>query len=415
MKRLTRAFLPMLLALLGIPGLTQAQVMYIHQGHTAVAVPMAEAGVMDFAEGATLTVMGHAYTLGAVDSVRIVPTDTYTPDALSIRYAADGAHIVIAASLVDDVALTIDGGHVTAIAQPALQREVTYSLSGASADGSFAMDGEYKATVVLDNLTLTSTRGAAIDIANGKRIAVVLPQGTATTLTDAAGGTQKACFFINGHAEFEGGGSLTLTGRTKHAYASDEYTLLKSSFTGRITILAAESDGMHTEQYFRMKNGEVNISGVKGDGIDAPVTKDATDEDNGCLFVEGGTITLKVTADDVKGLKCDNAMTISGGTIDATVSGLGTKGISTGTDLLVGAGSGVGPTIRMAVTGTTYMPGNAELESKCRGIKVKGQFTFDGGIINISATGAKSKAISVDGNYIYKSGSINCAVDAANT
>ena len=213
---------------------------------------------------------------------------------------------------------------------------------------------------------------------------------------------------------FSGGGSLTLTGRTKHAYASDEYTLLKADFSGSITVLAAEGDGMHTEQYFRMKNGRVTISGVKGDGIDAPVTNDATDVDNGCLFVEGGSISLQVTADDVKGLKCDNAMTLTGGTIEATVSGLGTKGISTGTDLLVGTG-GNGPTIRMAVTGTTYMPGNAELESKCRGIKVKGQFTFDGGNISISATGAKSKAISVDGNYNYKSGSINCAVDAANT
>ena len=414
MKRLTRFFLPTLLALLGIPGLTQAQVMYIHQGHTAVAVPMAEAGVMNFAEGATLTVMGHTYTLDAIDSVRIVPTDAYTPDAIAIRYAADGAHVVMAASLVDDVALTIDGAHVTAIATPTLQREVTYSLSGTSADGSFAMDGEYKATVVLDGLTLTSTRGAAIDIANGKRIAVSLPDGTATTLTDAAGGTHKACCFINGHAEFSGGGSLTLTGRTKHAYASDEYTLLKADFSGSITVLAAEGDGMHTEQYFRMKNGRVTISGVKGDGIDAPVTNDATDVDNGCLFVEGGSISLQVTADDVKGLKCDNAMTLTGGTIEATVSGLGTKGISTGTDLLVGTG-GNGPTLRMAVTGTTYMPGNAELESKCRGIKVKGQFTFDGGNISISATGAKSKAISVDGNYNYKSGSINCAVDAANT
>ena len=67
----------------------------------------------------------------------------------------------------------------------------------------------------------------------------------------------------------------------------------------------------------------------------------------------------------------------------------------------------------MTVTGTTYMPGDALLESKCRGIKVKGNFTFDGGDIRISATGAKSKAISVDGRYIYKKGTLNCPVDSA--
>ena len=72
------------------------------------------------------------------------------------------------------------------------------------------------------------------------------------------------------------------------------------------------------------------------------------------------------------------------------------------------------PLIDLKVTGTTYAAGTAD-ESKCRGIKGKGNFTFDGGSIKISATGAKSKAISVDGDYIYKSGSLNCLVDAANT
>lgn len=122
-----------------------------------------------------------------------------------------------------------------------------------------------------------------------------------------------------------------------------------------------------------------------------------------------------MAADDVKGIKCDSMMTISGGSIDLTVSGLGTKGISAGTDLLVQTGTAAAPSIKMAVTGTTYMPGDATLESKCRGIKVKGNFTFNGGNINISATGKKSKAISVDGIYTYKSGSINCKVNASNT
>ena len=121
-----------------------------------------------------------------------------------------------------------------------------------------------------------------------------------------------------------------------------------------------------------------------------------------------------MAADDTKGMKCDSAMTITGGTIKATVSGLGTKGISVGTNLLIAQPTTTATLIDMAVTGTTYMPGDAQLESKCRGIKVKGDFTFDGGTIKISATGKKSKAISVDGDYTYKSGSINCAVSAAN-
>jgi hypothetical protein len=176
----------------------------------------------------------------------------------------------------------------------------------------------------------------------------------------------------------------------------------------------AEGDGMHIEQYFLMKGGEVVINHVKGDGIDVSVTKDAADEWNGQVFIEGGSLLLEVAADDTKGLKCDSAMTISGGTIKAAVSGDGTKGISVGTDLLVQQKTSVPTLIDMTVTGTTYMPDDPDLESKCRGIKVKGNFVFDGGNIMISATGKKSKAISVDGSYTYKSGSINCYVDANN-
>ena len=168
---------------------------------------------------------------------------------------------------------------------------------------------------------------------------------------------------------------------------------------------------MHIEQYFHMKGGEINISGTGGDRIDVSVTKDSADELNGQVLIEGGSITMDVAAEDVKGLKSDDIISISGGSIKATVSGNGTKGISSGTDLFITQPTSTATLIEMTVTGTTYMPDDPELESKCRGIKVKGDFTFDGGTIRISATGKKSKAISVDGVYTYKSGSINCAVD----
>ena len=179
-------------------------------------------------------------------------------------------------------------------------------------------------------------------------------------------------------------------------------------------VAKAASDGLHIEQYLQVQGGTFTFANIAGDNVDVSITKTPTDTLNGQVFIEGGTLTLDVAADDTKGMKCDSAMTITGGTIKATVSGLGTKGISVGTDLLIAQPTTTATLIDMAVTGTTYMPGDALLESKCRGIKVKGDFTFDGGTIKISATGTKSKAISVDGDYTYKSGSINCAVSAAN-
>ncbi|MBR4937156.1 MAG: carbohydrate-binding domain-containing protein [Bacteroidaceae bacterium] len=388
-----------------------AQTLKVHCGQVAIAVPASEAGQMVYSDGGTvLTIMGNTFAVNEIDSITVARTE-HKAATMQVRYAGNQAHVTVSGDVAPHMLITASGADVSVVADALLQSEVVYELSGTSADGSFFMEGEYKATLVLDNLTLTNTRGAAIDIQNGKRIKVQLPTGTTTTLTDGVGGTHKACFFVNGHPEFCGGGALVLTGNTKHAFASDEYTLIEPDF-GSITVKKAVGDGMNIEQYFRMQGGSISISNVQGDGIDVKLTNDPTDEDNGYVFIEAGNIELQVAADDVKGIKCDNAMTITGGTITASVSGLGTKGISTGTDLVISQ-TGTTPTlVRMSVTGTTYMPGDADLESKCRGIKVKGNFTFNGGTIDIAATGVKAKAISVDGSYTYVSGSINCAVDA---
>lgn len=392
---------------------SSAQTLKIHSGQTTVAVPAAEAGQMNFSNGGALTIMGHTYDLATVDSITI-DNSAYTAQSVGISYGSAGARVTVSADIFPQLTIAVSQADVNITAASALDKEVNYTLGGTSTNGSFTLTGSYKSTLTLNDLSLANQRGAAIDIENGKRINVILPDGTVSTLIDGAGGTQKACFFVKGHPEFSGNGTLTLVGNAKHAFASNEYTLFKADF-GTLNVAGAKSDALHIGQYFKMKGGTLTATNVSGDGIDVEATKDATDEYNGQVFIEGGGITMNVTADDVKGIKCDSMMTISDGSINLTVSGLGTKGISTGTDLLVMAEGMKSPSIKMAVTGTTYMPGNEALESKCRGIKVKGNFTFNGGNIDITATGKKSKAISVDGTYTYKSGSINCKVDASNT
>lgn len=396
-----------------LPEPATAQRLRIHCGPTTFVTSAEKAGQMSISANGMLQLGETSIATAQIDSIT-VDRETYNPLAIAVSYSDAGARLTVPCHLKDKLTITVDAAKVGFVQAADLQEEVTYTLSGTSANGSFAMDGEYKAGLVLNGLTLTNTAGPAIDIANGKRINVTLPAGTTTTLTDGAGGLHKACFFINGHAEFAGAGTLKLTGNTKHAYASDEYTQFKPNF-GQLNVLKSVSDGLHVEQYLQVQGGNFTFAKVGGDNIDVSITNNPADSLNGQVFIEGGTLTLDVASDDTKGMKCDSLMTITGGTIKATVSGLGTKGISVGTDLLIAQPTTTATLIEMAVTGTTYMPGDALLESKCRGIKVKGDFTFDGGTIKISATGTKSKAISVDGDYTYKSGSINCAVSAANT
>lgn len=400
-----RKALATLALLFGVFGVAAAQTMNVYQGSVVTMIPSASAGDMVFtAGGDTFTVMGNTFATSSVDKV-VVDNSGYVPSVVGVNYSDDGASVVVSADVAPYLKINVDGGHVSVIADASLDKEVSYTLSGSSLDGSFYMSGKYKCAVYLYDLVLVNPDSAAVNIANGKRIDIVVPEGTTSVLADADGGTHKACFNVKGHAEFSGGGTLSISGNTKHAFASGEYTRLKSTF-GKLIVESAVGDGLHVDQYFKMEGGTVDISGTGGDCIDVSVTDDATDELNGQALISGGSLTMDVASDDVKGLKTEGATSITGGTIDATVSGLGTKGISVGGDLLISEDSGNATKVTMEVSGTTYHK-DQEDESKCRGIKVKGNFTFNGGNISMDVTGKKAKGISVDGTYTYVSGTTN--------
>ena len=87
------------------------------------------------------------------------------------------AQVVVANNVAQYVTVVIDGGHVSIVQDSELPFEITYNLSGSCNDGEFAMAGSFKATVALRGLTLTNPNGAAINITNGKRIALSVKDG----------------------------------------------------------------------------------------------------------------------------------------------------------------------------------------------------------------------------------------------
>lgn len=394
-----------LIALATVATTSVAQTMKVYRGHVITAFTTEQAAEAQFLNnGAVLSVGGAQYDTADIDSV-VVDNTAFAAGTVQVAYASNNTWVTMSGDIAPKMTVAVKGDHVCAVADRTVDTEITYTLSGTSNNGSFYTDGHYKSTLVLNNVSLTCPDSAAICVDNGKRINVELVNGSVNTLVDGANGAQKACFFINGHAEFKGNGTLNLTGNTKHAYASDEYTLLKAS-TGTINVLASASDGLHIEQYLQMEGGTLNISGVKGDCIDVSCTKTVTDELNGRVIVNAGTIGMDVTAEDTKGLKSEGDMTLSGGTIKAEVTGDGTKGISAGGNLTIGTAGSKEPSITMNVAGTTYHKGMVD-ESKCRGIKVKGNYTLAGGTISMNVTGKKAKGISVDGTYTYTGGTTN--------
>lgn len=393
----------------GASAATSYATMNVVAGNLTVDYNASDVGTMTVGDGTTLTIAGKTYTLTDLSSITFDNT-VQTAATVNVTYSGTTATAAVAGDVAALLTATLSAADVAFVQDSSLTDEITYTLSGTSSDGSFYMDGELKATVALNGLTLTNADGAAIQIDNGKRIAIVVTDGTTNTLTDGAG-TQDACFFVNGHAEFSGGGTLNITGNAKHAYRSDEYTEIKSSF-GTLNITGAARDGIHCRQYFRMKGGTVNVAGTTGDGIDVEITDDTTDELNGQALLEGGTLNLSVTSVDTKGVACDSLLTVSGTTVVATVSGNGCKGFKSGTNMLMSGGS-----LTMTVSGTTYTDPTTGDESKCRGVSVTGDLTLSGGTLSFTVTGNKAKAIKVDGNLYYTSAmtSYTSYVDADGT
>ena len=197
--------------------------------------------------------------------------------------------------------------------------EITYNLSGTSTDGEFYLEGSYKTTIELAGLSLTNPNGPALNIQNGKRVAISAKKGTTNTLTDGSNYTDdlNGCLHCKGHTEFQGKGTLNIVGNYKHAIYSKEYVEIKNL---TLNITAAQKDGIHCKEYFLMKGGIVNISGVGDDGIqvelkeDKPtaVTTDHEDEGTGNFYMEDGELTINNFGGNA--IKADGSVTISGGT-----------------------------------------------------------------------------------------------------
>ena len=363
-----------------------AQTLNIEVGDVTYQFPAAQTGDMTYANGSTLTIMGKEFTISDITSM-VVDKSEVVDNQVTVAYNGTSAKVTVAGNVAQYLTPVVSGAHVSIAQSDDLAEEVTYTLSGESTDGEFYMSGSYKATVELNGLTLTNTTpvksGAAVHIQNGKRIKVKVCNGTVNTLTDAASGSQKGCLYIKGHAEFAQKGTLNITGNVKHGIKTGEYFTLKNS---TINITKAVGDGINCAQYFQMTSGTITISGIGDDGIQCDIdntttgstgeTTDHEDEDSGNVYLEGGDITINVTADAAKAINAESDIRATGANISATTSG-----------------GGVWDT-----------DDKKTKSSSC--LSADGNMIISGGTLVLTSTGAGGKGINVDGNFTATDGSV---------
>ena len=376
-----------------IGGLLNAQTLNVQVGQVKYQFPADQSGVMNYAEGTTLTIMNKVFTLADVATM-YVDESAVQDNTVAVEYNGETAAIAVAGNVAQYLTITASGAHVNIEQSSELAEEITYTLSGSSEDGEFYMSGSYKATVELNGLTLTNanpvTSGAAVHIQNGKRIRVKVVEGTSNTLVDAANGSQKGALYVKGHPEFSGKGTLTVTGNVKHAIKSGEYITMKDA---TLKVLAAAGDGINCGQYFLMKSGVLDISGVEDDGIQCDIddtevgstgeTADHEDEDSGNIYLEGGQITINTAGIAAKGVKSEGDLIVKGGVIDITTTG---KGKWDEEDVKTKAAACLGSDAKVVISGGTLTLTSTGAGGK--GINCDAAFELSGGEVTIVTKGA---------------------------
>jgi hypothetical protein len=393
------------------------QTLNVKVGNVIYQYPASQTGEMTYADGSKLTIMGKTFSLSDIDAMTVDNSEVEN-NRVTVEYDASSAKVYVAGNVAKYVSPTINGAHVS-IAQSNTSAvdddEITYQLSGTSSNGSLSLSGSYKCTVSLAGVTLTNPSGAAINITNSKRIQISAKKGTVNTLADGANGSQKACIYSKGQIQLQGGGTLNVSGNTKHGIKSASYISIKNL---TLNITSAVGDGISCEEYMQMKSGVVTISGVGDDGIQCDLsgdtstgeTEDHDDEDSGNVYIEGGTLTITTTAVASKGIKADGDVRITDGIVNVTTTGNGTYDSD---DKDAKGCAGLKSDGNMTISGGTITLKSTGLGGKC--IKVDGKLNVTGGVIEATTTGgtykygnvdAQPKAIKSDGDMTVSGGSI---------
>jgi hypothetical protein len=219
-----------------------------------------------------------------------------------------------------------------------------FTVTGSLPNGMIYVSTTEKVKLRLSGVDITNSTGPAIYIANADKAYITITEGTSNSLTDGKTYTDpnaKAAIFSNDSLEIKGAGALTVTGKYKHAIASDDNVIIEN---GDISIASAVKDGIHANNSVKIKGGNLKITATS-DGIDS----------EGGLVMDDGNLTIAAGSD---GIQTAKDLTINQGTINVTkaVEGLESKAnliINDGTINVVADDDGLNSQAGLTINGGT--------------------------------------------------------------
>lgn len=344
--------------------------------------------------------------------------ENYAPkNHVTVTY--DGTTATVSGT-VSGVMAKVNGAHVVISSS---KKNIAYTLKGKTSDGSFKLYSTNKTQITLNGAHITNPTGAAVNIQSGKTMLIELADGTENTLVDgtsytmATGEDQKGAFFSEGQLVFSGNGSLDVKSNYGHGIVSDDYIRVRG---GNITINSVK-DGINTNDRFLMYGGTVNVNALQ-DGVDigkgyieiggGQLTVNAVDEgvtasyegdDAGnidplitpYIYIRGGLVKVATTGDKGHALRAMSTFAMSGGIIQASVKGAGSKALLSEGDMSL-----VGGKVTAFTEGDALYEEDVKDLSSSAGIRSKGTLTIENMTIGVKSTGAGGKGINNVGDII---------------
>ena len=362
-----------------------------------------------------------------------------TSRTITITFSETG---VKTTSLPSGITATINGGHI--VINSTLSK-IGYQVKGTCSNGSLKIYSEKKFRLLFNGITLTNPAGPAINIQSGKTVYASIVNGTTNTLCDGATYSapvmgsngeeedQKGTLFSEGQLIFDGytngTGTLNVTSHGGHAICSDDYIMVRG---GNINILSAAKDGFRTKEKFiigraeaysptvtinatsngiECSEGTLTIEAGKLDitagGEAIKVEYEETVPDPAVIpdaYIKGGYIKLTTTGEKSSAIQTTRNYNQSGGIIEATVGGNGSKIINCDGTVAISGGK---------LTGMVYGTVASD-ETAAGGIKSNGNIEIANSVVAINCNGKGSKAINCDNNVTVNSGNVTLLTTGKN-
>lgn len=310
-----------------------------------------------------------------------------------------------------------------------ITEEGIYLLSGSLKDGMIIVDADETAKVqlVLDNVEVSNSDGAAIYVRQADKVFITLAEGTVNTLSGGDSYVSiddsniDGAIFAKSDLTINGRGSLNVTAVTGHGIVSKD----DLKVTGGAVTVIAEGHGLSGKDSVRIAAGTGNGQNTADPAVSLNITagkdgihsENADKEDKGFIYIEDGSITVVSEGDSISAgiyLQIDGGtfnLTSGKGSSNKTVardedgSDISTKGIKAGGQMIINNGSffidsqddALHSGSNLIVTG-----GQFDIATGDDGLHADETATVAGGTVNISTCyeGIEGNKVIISGGYI---------------